>query len=206
MILAEPIEPTKAHAMVQYALATGRLVKPDRCESCPGGVRVVGHHKDYRKPLDLDWLCDSCHLKRHRPFIIPYCENCGRAVMHEKFCVPSSKYQCGLCLRTGHNRIRCPRPGALREACETLRTEQFHARIETINSLLVAAKQSALPIDADAAAFVEAFESAARSLTYYGNRGNPLAEARTLARYELASLGNSLLRSAHVDPDALEAA
>jgi len=45
--------------------ATRILVRPEGCEDC-GGRSPHAHHKDYSKPLEVDWLCSSCHGKRHR--------------------------------------------------------------------------------------------------------------------------------------------
>lgn len=53
----------KAHRLVKYALATGRLkVKP--CEVC--GAKAVAHHDDYTKPLVVRWLCGKHHAEHHR--------------------------------------------------------------------------------------------------------------------------------------------
>ncbi len=35
------------------------------CEIC-GEPKVQMHHKDYSKPLDVDWLCNECHNKLRR--------------------------------------------------------------------------------------------------------------------------------------------
>ena len=51
----------------------GLLVPPKTCEECgreprttPGGYAVPDmHHPDYSKPLAVQWLCRSCHIKRH---------------------------------------------------------------------------------------------------------------------------------------------
>lgn len=61
-----------AQSKVTYALKTGRLIRPDRCEDC--GKRqnkqtfhsgIEAHHDDYSKPLEVRWLCLSCHHKIH---------------------------------------------------------------------------------------------------------------------------------------------
>lgn len=54
-----------AHEAVTIAVASGKLVKPDTCSSCGNFARVQGHHEDYSKPLDVVWLCSTCHAKRH---------------------------------------------------------------------------------------------------------------------------------------------
>jgi hypothetical protein len=76
-----------AHAKVQYAVFTGRLTRPNKCSVCGKAdskysisrcpwtdkiyirkqrcVNIIAHHKDYRKPLEVIWVCRSCHNKIH---------------------------------------------------------------------------------------------------------------------------------------------
>ncbi|KKL93303.1 hypothetical protein LCGC14_1876020 [marine sediment metagenome] len=54
-------EKAKAHSAVNYAIATGRLVRPLICESCNKRRFVEAHHENYSKPLDVEWLCTKCH-------------------------------------------------------------------------------------------------------------------------------------------------
>ena len=35
------------------------------CVDCRLKPAVHGHHEDYDKPLEVDWLCTSCHKLRH---------------------------------------------------------------------------------------------------------------------------------------------
>lgn len=44
-------------------LARGREKEP--CEGC-GGPSAQLHHDDYDRPLDVRWLCPSCHGIEHR--------------------------------------------------------------------------------------------------------------------------------------------
>lgn len=49
-----------AHQAVQNA----RLA-PLTCEHC-GEANTEAHHENYNRPLDVQWLCKSCHTKLHR--------------------------------------------------------------------------------------------------------------------------------------------
>ena len=55
----------RAHKKLQYALDTGKVIRPNKCSMC--GIECIpqGHHYDYSKPLDVTWLCAKCHSKVH---------------------------------------------------------------------------------------------------------------------------------------------
>lgn len=59
----------RAHQEVMKAVARGRLIRPDDCEACGYVGRATrdihAHHDDYSKPLDVRWLCSSCHKRHH---------------------------------------------------------------------------------------------------------------------------------------------
>lgn len=60
--------PTKhrARMAVSAAVRRGKLIRPTECSNCPAsGVPIEGHHADYSKPLDVDWLCRKCHRAIH---------------------------------------------------------------------------------------------------------------------------------------------
>lgn len=56
-------EKYKAHVVVGNALRDGKL-KKGKCRGC-GSLDVHAHHEDYSRPLEVVWLCDSCHKNRH---------------------------------------------------------------------------------------------------------------------------------------------
>ena len=57
-------EKCAARQAVLIALRKGILTKKP-CERC-GSAKVHGHHPDYSRPLDVVWLCPTCHRKEHQ--------------------------------------------------------------------------------------------------------------------------------------------
>lgn len=54
----------RARAAVYRAIQRGDLIKQP-CGMCGTDKSVQGHHHDYSKPLDVEWLCYHCHMKEH---------------------------------------------------------------------------------------------------------------------------------------------
>jgi hypothetical protein len=54
-----------AHKKVWIAVKNGTLVKPLTCSRCGGIKRLHAHHEDYGKPLEVVWVCSSCHKLIH---------------------------------------------------------------------------------------------------------------------------------------------
>lgn len=52
------------------AVGAGILVRPNVCSQCAKVGFIEGHHHDYSKPLEVEWLCKECHSERHRN---PWC-------------------------------------------------------------------------------------------------------------------------------------
>jgi hypothetical protein len=54
-----------AHRRVQWAIQSGKLVRPDKCELCGCEKRTIhAHHKNgYEQEhwLDVMWICQQCH-------------------------------------------------------------------------------------------------------------------------------------------------
>ena len=57
-------EKFRARDALKYAVRTGKLIRLP-CEIC-GKEKAEGHHEDYSRPLDVNWLCRMHHAERHR--------------------------------------------------------------------------------------------------------------------------------------------
>lgn len=56
-------EAVKAQQLATLAVSIGFLKKPQKCESCKKKRKLLKHHEDYLRPLEVTWLCYSCHAK-----------------------------------------------------------------------------------------------------------------------------------------------
>jgi hypothetical protein len=56
----------RAHDMTSNAIRDGKLTRPSACSECLQECKPEAHHDDYTKPLDVRWLCRSCHCRHHR--------------------------------------------------------------------------------------------------------------------------------------------
>ncbi|AVO37926.1 HNH endonuclease signature motif containing protein [Pukyongiella litopenaei] len=55
-----------ARLQVAQAIQRGELERADLCGDCGMRRRTEGHHVNYARPLDVIWLCRTCHMARHR--------------------------------------------------------------------------------------------------------------------------------------------
>lgn len=56
-------EKARARAELKRAVREGRVQRKP-CQVC-GDPRSDGHHHDYSKPLDVEWMCFKCHRAEH---------------------------------------------------------------------------------------------------------------------------------------------
>lgn len=54
-----------ARTVVARVIRNSPRLKSRQCSSCLDYCDTVAHHDDYTKPLEVSWLCRSCHLKLH---------------------------------------------------------------------------------------------------------------------------------------------
>lgn len=72
----------EAYRIYNSALKNGSLFRPNVCSRCGSKTsNIDGHHLDYRFPLDVIWLCDSCHAATHSFWELS--PRSGRTRLHE---------------------------------------------------------------------------------------------------------------------------
>lgn len=54
----------RARNKIKHLCSVGKIKRGD-CEGC-GAPNAHAHHEDYSKPLDVRWLCSTCHGLEHR--------------------------------------------------------------------------------------------------------------------------------------------
>ena len=59
-------EKVRAMRLLEYAVRVGKI-KRQPCEICGNFIlqKSQGHHKDYSKPLEVEWFCALCHKNWH---------------------------------------------------------------------------------------------------------------------------------------------
>lgn len=62
-------EKHRARRILKEAVKYGKVEKPTVCPRCGvdevPAVEMHAHHHDYSKPLEIEWVCRSCHNKEH---------------------------------------------------------------------------------------------------------------------------------------------
>lgn len=66
LVKARPEMHVKANRILSNAIRCRRVIRAEACWHCGSTERIEGHHVDYSRPLDVIWLCRSCHCKAHR--------------------------------------------------------------------------------------------------------------------------------------------
>ena len=69
--LADPVR-KRASKLTSNAIRNGKLQRPKRCEACGSTCTPEAHHWDYNRPLDVQWLCRSCHVRVHKGTLCPF--------------------------------------------------------------------------------------------------------------------------------------
>ena len=56
-----------ARRVLNHHLRDAGVARPMECSKCENIGGIQAHHEDYTRPLDVDWLCTTCHTERHWP-------------------------------------------------------------------------------------------------------------------------------------------
>jgi len=55
-----------ARMVVNGAIRSGIMERPETCARCCRSGSIQAHHEDYSKPLEVKWMCRQCHADTHR--------------------------------------------------------------------------------------------------------------------------------------------
>lgn len=59
-------EKARARSLLSNAICAGKIIRPSKCSLCRCDKGIIeSHHPDYSKPLDVIWVCKSCHFMVH---------------------------------------------------------------------------------------------------------------------------------------------
>ena len=102
----------RAQQAINRAVKSGKAQKPGVCQSCGAKGPVQAHHDDYTKPLDVQWICASCHGRRHRVEALPDFAPLASSIIE----VTVKRYVCAQCKHVWSPRAdrlphRCPHCG-----------------------------------------------------------------------------------------------
>lgn len=57
-------EKRRAHVILNRAIKSGKIMRPNSCSQCNVECKPDGHHEDYNKPLEVIWICRKCHSRK----------------------------------------------------------------------------------------------------------------------------------------------
>ena len=59
-------ERLRVRGQVARAIKKGILIRPKKCSRCNEDNKTIrAHHPNYSNPLNIIWLCKSCHQREH---------------------------------------------------------------------------------------------------------------------------------------------
>ncbi len=65
-------EAVMAQNCVKTKLRNGKLQRPTNCSVCGKEDIIEAHHDNYEKPLDITWVCRTCHKRIHANLNLVY--------------------------------------------------------------------------------------------------------------------------------------
>ena len=61
-------EKMKIYWGIYRAIKQKKIKKPNKCQICSKKfpkIKIDGHHEDYKKVLEVMWVCHKCHMSLH---------------------------------------------------------------------------------------------------------------------------------------------
>lgn len=66
ILTPESVKRARVRRKTRRAVESGKLLRSDTCLACGERGSIQAHHTDYSRPYDVEWLCRTCHMARHR--------------------------------------------------------------------------------------------------------------------------------------------
>lgn len=92
-LTGEQKKKVNARAYANVYLRRG-IIERGACRDC-GASKVEMHHEDYDKPIEVTWLCKSCHMSEHH--VTQKTEVLRRALMVARGRTPPKSLTDGVC-------------------------------------------------------------------------------------------------------------
>ena len=67
MVLVDEKKASRAQQRMSRLVRLGKIQRPAKCSQCGKEGYIRAHHNDYDKPLEVVWLCGTCHSKLECP-------------------------------------------------------------------------------------------------------------------------------------------
>lgn len=101
----------RARSILGQAIFRQKINKPNYCSKCKKRCKPHGHHTDYSKPLEVQWLCRACHD------VVHYRDRCRAVESRRKYfgdvCICGkliiAKNMCKSCYAREYEKTRLPR-------------------------------------------------------------------------------------------------
>lgn len=63
--MPETLRRKRCRWLTTVAIRLGILTRPPTCSKCQAEGKIQAHHSDYSQPLQVTWLCTTCHIDHH---------------------------------------------------------------------------------------------------------------------------------------------
>lgn len=68
--IKEPLLKCNCRRYTINKVRRGQIIRPNKCNQCGVKCKPNAHHPDYSNHHLVEWLCISCHKKKHYPRLV----------------------------------------------------------------------------------------------------------------------------------------